>query len=162
MKTSVVIGIGNPVIADDALGIEVARCVRQQLVDNRHVAVTEVYNGGFDLMEAMAGFDRAFVVDAIVTGSTPGTIHRLTVDEIGDCRNTSTTHNGSLSVALEFGRLSGVKLPDTIRIWAVEAGDISTFREELTLEVKRAAPVVAAEILHELALNQNEIRRLTP
>ena len=162
MKTSVVIGIGNPVIADDALGIEVARSVQKQLIDDQQVAVTEVYNGGLELMEAMVGFDSAFVIDAIVTGSAPGTIHRLTVDEIGDCRNTSTTHSGSLTVALEFGRLSGVKLPDTILIWAVEAGDISTFREELTLEVKRAAPVVAAEILHELALNQNEIRRLTP
>ncbi len=162
MKTSVVIGIGNPVISDDGLGIEVARCVQKQLTADCQFAVTEVYNGGLELMEAMAGFDRAFVVDAIVTGSAPGTIHRLTVDEIGDCRNTSTTHNGSLSVALELGRLSGVKLPDAIRIWAVEAGDVSTFREGLTQEVKQAALVVSAEILHELALNENETGRLTP
>jgi hydrogenase maturation protease len=112
--------------------------------------VVEVYNGGLELMEAMAGFDRAFVVDAIVAGRPPGTIHRLGVEEVACTRNSSTTHNGSLSVALELGQISGVKLPRVVRIWAVEAGDVSTFREGLTPEVEAAVPVVAAEIMREL------------
>lgn len=160
MRSTVVIGIGNPVITDDGLGIEIARQVRHKIEDDRTVTVSEVYNGGIELMEAMAGFDQALVVDAIVTGTAPGTIHRLTIDQIAECRNISTTHNGSLSVALDLGRLSGVKLPDAVRIWAIEAGDVTTFREGLTSEVERAAKVVAAEILQDLSSNQNESRRL--
>lgn len=157
---SVVIGVGNPTIADDALGIEVARWLRRELTGHWGITVSEVSNGGFELMEAMIGFDKAIVVDAIETGRTPGTIHRLCIDEIGMCRNTSTTHNGSIAVALEFGRLSGAKIPDSFRVWAVEAGDVSTFCEGLTPEVQRAVPVVAAEILHELLPDQQELRRL--
>jgi hydrogenase maturation protease len=152
MATAIVIGVGNPVMADDALGVVAARCVRDQCPSG--VAVAEVYNGGLELMEAMAGYDRAFVVDAIVTGGRPGTIYRLGINDVATTRNTSTTHNGSLSAAMELGRLSGMKLPGELRFWAVEAGDVTTFREGLTAEVEAAMPIVAAEIMHELFPNQ--------
>jgi hydrogenase maturation protease len=150
MGSAIVIGVGNPVIADDALGIEVARRLRRQLAGQGDVTVAEVYNGGLELMEAMAGYESAFVVDAIVAGSPPGTIYRLGVDELASTRNSSTTHHGSLSTAMELGRLAGMKLPDVVRVWAVEAGDVTTFCEKLTPAVERAVPVVAAEIMCEL------------
>jgi hydrogenase maturation protease len=124
------------------------------------VKVAEVYNGGLELMEAMAGYDRAFVVDAIVAGGRPGTIYRLGIDDVANTRNTSTSHNGSLSEAMELGRLAGVKLPQFIAVWAVEAGDVTTFREGLTPEVEAAVPVVAGEIMNELFPNQRSSRRL--
>jgi len=150
MTRSIVIGVGNPVIADDAVGMEAVRLLRQQLVGLSGLTVAEVYNGGLELMEAMVGFERAFVVDAMVAGHKPGTIHRLGVDQLADTRNTSTTHNGSLSAALEFGRATGVNLPSDVRIWAVEAGDVSTFCEALTPDVRAAVSVVTEEIMHEL------------
>jgi Ni,Fe-hydrogenase maturation factor len=55
---------------------------------------------------------------------------------------------------LELGRLSGVKLPGEVWIWAVEAGDVTTFREGLTPEVEAAVPVVVKEIMSELFPNQ--------
>jgi hydrogenase maturation protease len=150
MTNAIIIGVGNPVIADDALGLVAVRCVGQQLDGLSGIAVAEVYNGGLELMEAMAGYDRAFVVDAIVSGGRPGTIYRLGIDDVATTRNTSTTHNGSLSAALELGRLSGIKLPSLIRFWAVEAEDVTTFGEGLTPEVEASVPVVAREILSAL------------
>jgi hydrogenase maturation protease len=143
------------------VGLVAARCVQNQLGSESEVAVAEVYNGGLELMEAMAGYDRAFVIDAIVCGGRPGTIYRLGIDDVATTRNTSTTHNGSLSAALELGRLSGVKLPDEVRIWAVEAGDVTTFHEDLTPEVEAAVPVVAREIMRQLfSLTSVSPRRL--
>jgi len=55
---------------------------------------------------------------------------------------------------MELGRLAGVKLPDEVRFWAVEAGDVSTFCEGLTPEVEAAMPVVASEIMRALFPNQ--------
>jgi len=153
MSTAIVIGVGNPVLADDAVGLVVARCVQNQLGSRSEVAVAEVYNGGLELMEAMAGYDRAYVIDAIVRGGRPGTIYRLGFDEVAATRNSSTTHNGSLSAAMELGRLSGVKLPGEVRVWAVEAGDVTTFCERLTTEAEAAVPVVAREIVSELSFS---------
>ena len=159
MQSSVVIGVGNPAIADDAVGIEVARWLKKDLAGCPGITVSEVYSGGLELMEAMAGFERAVLVDAIVTGRAPGTIHRLTLDEVATCRNTSTTHDGNISIALEFGRVSGVKIPATVHVWAIEAADVATFCEGLTAEVQKAVPVVAAEILQELFSHKVETGR---
>ena len=74
MPKAIVIGVGNPVIADDALGLVAARSVRDQCPGG--VAVAEVFNGGLELMEAMAGYDRAFVVDAIVAGGRAALLMR--------------------------------------------------------------------------------------
>jgi hydrogenase maturation protease len=160
MTPSVVIGVGNPVISDDRLGLIAARHVRAQLNGRPGVRVTEVYNGGFELMEAMAGYDRAFIVDAMVGGGRPGTIYRLGIDEVAATRNTSTTHNGSLWEAIELGRLAGVKLPGVVAVWAVEAGDVTTFREGLTPEVEAAVPVVVGEIMKGLFPHELSSRRL--
>jgi Ni,Fe-hydrogenase maturation factor len=48
-----------------------------------------------------------------------------------------------------------VKLPSEVRFWAVEAGDVTTFREGLTPEAEAAIPVVAREIMNELFPNQS-------
>lgn len=160
MISSVIIGVGNPVIADDAVGLEVAHSLRKQLTGQSGITVTEVHNGGLELMEAMAGYDRAFVVDAIVAGHQPGTIYRLGVEDVAKTRNTSTTHNGSLFAAMELGRLAGLKIPSVVRIWAVEAADVTNFREGLTPEVERAVPIVTAEIMSELCPNQRLPRRI--
>ena len=158
MTNAIVIGVGNPVIADDALGLAAVRCVGRQLGGQSGITVAEVYNGGLELMEAMAGYDCAFVVDAIVSGGRPGTIYRLGIEDVATTRNTSTTHNGSLSAALELGRISGIKLPSLIRFWAVEAEDVTTFGEGLTPEVEASVPVVAREILSALLSSTGALR----
>src|SRR6266567_615192 len=151
MATTIIIGVGNPVIADDALGLVAARCIRKRLPMASWLTVAEIHNGGLELMEAMVGYDHAFVVDAIVTGGRPGTIYRLEVDQLAATRNACTSHSGTLSSALELGRLSGVKLPRDVRIWAVEADDVATFCESLTAEVEAAVADVVSEIVRELS-----------
>ena len=83
-------------------------------------------------MEAMAGYDRAIVIDAMVSGGRPGTIYRLGLEDLPKTRNTDSTHDASLPVALELGRRPGLQLPGDVRIWAVEAADVETFGERLT------------------------------
>jgi hydrogenase maturation protease len=150
MTKTVVIGLGNPVISDDALGPEVVRRLRKRLQQSSDFDMVEIHNGGFELMEAMAGYDRAIVIDAIVTGNPPGTIHRLQGADIGVSRNTATTHNGSLAVALDLGKLAGLHLPSDVRVWAVEAGDVENFYEGLTPEVESAVSLLIDNLLIEL------------
>src|ERR1700738_1031493 len=154
MERSIVIGVGNPVIADDGVGLEVVRLLRSRLTGLHEITVVEVYNGGLELMEAMVGYERVFLVDAIVTGGKPGTIRRLGVEQLATTRNSSSTHDGSLSAALELGRLAGERLPGEVRIWAIEASDVTTFCEGLTPEVRAAVPVVTAEIMQVLSSQQ--------
>lgn len=75
--STLIIGLGNPLVTDDSVGLRVAAELRTRLAGRADVEVAEDYWGGLRLMEQMVGYDRAIVVDAICSGAPPGTIHHL-------------------------------------------------------------------------------------
>ena len=152
MKT-LVLGLGNPLLRDDSVGLRVARKLEPILTDEPEVEVSLDYWGGLRLMERMVGFDRAIVIDAIRTGAPPGTIHLLTTDATPTQRSASA-HDVNLATALQLGRLAGAQLPEPeqITLIGIEADDVFTFDESLTPEVEAAIPQAIAAVLHSLQL----------
>jgi len=140
MRT-LVLGLGNPIVSDDSVGLRVAAELRSHLAGNPEIEVDEDYWGGLRLMERMIGYDRAVVIDAIQTGALPGTIHRLRTDDLPTQRSTSA-HDASLPTALALGRQAGVHLPpdEAVVLVAIEVADILNFGEQLTPEVEAAIP----------------------
>jgi len=148
---AIVIGVGNPLLGDDGVGIRVARELSRQVDGRSDVTVTELYAGGLRLMEAMVGFNRALVVDAMVSGSClPGTVRCFTPEELGATRNLRCAHDTSLPAALAMGAMLGLALPGEIRVWGVEAANCEEFGEELTPAVARAVPGLVEELVRQL------------
>jgi hydrogenase maturation protease len=147
MKT-LVLGLGNPIVSDDSVGLKVSAILKEKLAGRDYVEVSEDYWGGLRLMERLVGYDRAIVIDAICTGAAPGTLHRLTPDDIGTQRSASA-HDVNLATALEFGRLSGVSLPANARIILVgiEAENVLDFSERCTPAVEAAIPRAVEMVL---------------
>jgi len=150
LKDTVIVGLGNPVLADDGVGLRIAAELRRRLAGRNGIGAVELYCGGMWLMEAMAGYERAIVIDAIVSGGVPGAIYRLGLDDLPRARTGGPTHDASLPEALELGRAAGLQLPGDIQFWAVEAADVATFNERLTPAVERAARRVVERILRDL------------
>jgi hydrogenase maturation protease len=144
--TTVVVGMGNPVLADDAVGLVIARRLRERLGARADVEVIELCAGGLRLVEAIAGYERAVIVDAMVSGGRAGRVWRLRPEDLPRTRTAHSSHEGSLGAAWELGGLAGLRLPGDVRIWAVEAGDCDSFAERLTPAVERAAARVVEEI----------------
>lgn len=148
---TVVIGLGNPVRADDSVGLAVIRELREQLTGTEGVELVELWAGGLRLVEAMVGFDRAVVVDAMCTGQVaPGTFRRLALGDLGATRTTTCSHDTSLPTALEMWKRMEAPVPEDLTIWGIEIQDTETFSEGLSNPVARAVPRVAAAILAEL------------
>jgi hydrogenase maturation protease len=148
---TLVIGLGNPLVTDDSVGLRVIERLRKLLADRSDVTVDEDYWGGLRLMERMIGFERAVVVDAICTGAAPGTIHRLKTSDLPTQRSASA-HDVNLPTALAFGRRAGVALPndDQIVLVGIEADDVVNFSEMCTPAVEAAVPVAVREVLETL------------
>jgi hydrogenase maturation protease len=148
---TLVIGLGNPLVTDDSVGLRVVESLRPLLGGRTDVEVAEDYWGGLRLMERMIGFDRAIVVDAIQTGAPPGTIHRLTPDDIATQRSASA-HDVNLATALAFGRQAGAHLPanDRIQLVGIEAEDTLSFGEQCTPSVAAAIPRAVEAVLKAL------------
>ena len=150
-----IIGIGNPVLSDDSVGIKVARALAKSLGARRDVQTRELWTGGLHLMEALRGHERAILIDAIVTeGGKPGSIYTLQPTDLQQSRNTCSVHDTSFQEALELGAMLGVDLPRQITIWAIEAGDVETFSENLTRDVERAVPKVVEGVMRQIELEK--------
>lgn len=145
---TLIIGLGNPLISDDSVGLRVVAALRPLLADRADVDVAEDYWGGLRLMERMIDYDRAIVIDAIQTGAVPGTIHLLTTDSM-PTQKSASAHDVNLPTALALGRQAGVHLPadSHVRLVGIEAADLLTFREECTPLVSAAIPRVVQTVL---------------
>ena len=148
---TVIIGLGNPLLRDDGAGIRTARVLKRRLHGRSDVEVVELYAGGLRLMEAMVGFRRALLVDAMQTGAAPGTVRRFTPADFTATRNLRCAHDTSLAAALLLGQQLGLTLPGQIEIWGIEAACLDTFGETLTRPVSRAVQRLAGSIGRALA-----------
>ena len=144
---TLVLGLGNPLLGDDAVGLRVVQRLRPRLADWPGVEVDEDYRGGLGLMERMIGFDRVVLVDAICSGAEAGTVQVLSPEAI-PTRHSVSAHDVDLCTALALGRQAGALLPaaTNIRLVAIEAADVLTFSEECTPRV-RASIQRATEIV---------------
>ncbi len=144
------IGLGNPILADDAVGPRLARDLRRALGERPGVAwVEECSVGGLNLMDVLAGHDRAVVLDSIRTrDAAPGAWHRFTAAALRDTMNLRNVHDANFATALALGRQAGLRLPadDDIHVFAVEIVDNLTFAERMTDALEARYPALLAEV----------------
>jgi len=149
-----VIGLGNPILGDDGVGWCVAEQVRDGL-RGRDVDVLCLAVGGVSLMEEMVGCERALLVDAVVTGGTPGEVVSCPLDALGDpaCGHTASTHDTTLVTALTMGRALKAPLPDDVWVVGVEVDParLNEFSDALSPEVAAAVPEAVRRVQEWLA-----------
>lgn len=139
-----VLGIGNPILTDDAVGILVARNVTGVGADIKEAPV-----GGLLLLDCIRGYDKVIVVDAVKTGEKPGTVSVLTPKEIKRALHASSTHDVSFFEALQLGKvLFPEEMPSEIVVVGIEAADVETFSETPTPSVLQAVPKAVTLVLH--------------
>lgn len=113
-----VVGVGNLNRSDDAVGIVVAK--RLSELGGDAVTVLEHSGEGAGLVEMWAGMDMVILVDAVSSGGTPGTVHRLdaraTPIPVGLLHHSS--HAFGVAEAVELGRALD-RLPPRLLVYGV-------------------------------------------
>jgi hydrogenase maturation protease len=147
---SIIIGLGNPLLTDDAVGLEVARRVHS-LLGSRDVECRELAVGGVELMESIIGYRKAVIIDGVVAeDGEPGTWSLL---DLGLClpdRHATMSHQIGLLEGLDLGLRLGLEMPESVRVYAVSIVDPFTFGTRMTPQVESAIPRVAHEIATEI------------
>ena len=150
-----IIGLGNPLLGDDGVGIFVARDVLQHLLshqlDNSQVEVIESDVAGFDLLDLLSGITHAIIVDGhFRSNGHPGAIHYSnTAVELTSAR-LNAVHEIDLPAVLSLGHQLGYRMASRLSIYVVEVGDIYTFTSEISIPVQQAIPKVVSMILGEI------------
>ena len=149
MKT-LILGIGNTVLSDDGVGCRVVQRLKKRLRGRSEITVKETSVSGLSLMDELTGYERLIIVDAIQTkGGKPGAIYKLSPSDFKTGRM-AIIHDLGLFSTLELGRKLEMEMPREVVIFAIEAKDMATFSEKLSLEVEKAIPRAVEAVLGEV------------
>ena len=154
MNRTLIIGLGNPILTDDGVGVRVAEEVRALLPESAPVDISEVSIGGLTLMESMIGYDRVILIDSYLSqDGIPGTFRKMSLDDlrlVSPTQNSASPHDASLVTALESGKQLGLRLPGQITIYAIHVQNVDEFSEQPTPAVAAAIPLVTKAVLDEI------------
>lgn len=147
---TLVVGLGNPILADDGVGIfaveQVAREVAHPQVDFEYCSLA-----GFELLDYLVGYQKAIIVDSILTGKYPvGEVMELEVESLMTTARLASVHDINLATAMELGKQLGLEVPSQIKIFVVEIEDNTTFREGCCPAVTAAIPLLKEAIINTL------------
>jgi hydrogenase maturation protease len=151
MKT-LVMGFGNPILTDDAVGIRIAEELARELPDITVVATSEA---GLSILDEVTGYDRLVIIDSIKTGKgRPGEVYKLELEDLEPKSDFSSSHGLDIATAFRLGAMLGYPLPREVSIYAVEVKDNTTFGEVFTPAVERSIPLIIEQIMKEERLCQ--------
>lgn len=143
---TLVLGLGNEIVGDDAIGIVAARAVRAALAGRAEVDVVESSASGLALLDVFAGYERAIVVDSILTGrQAPGTIVEMGMDQTGPVVAPSVHQAGLPMLAAVATRL-GLGFPTQTSVFAVEVVDATTLGAPMSRPAAAAVPELVGRI----------------
>ena len=145
-----VIGIGQSMRGDDAAGLEAVRMwqlLRVEPADRSEIHVRTIQQPGLDLLEALEGVEAAVLVDAIQSGSEPGSVRQLAIEDLGSAEtHWHSMHSWGVGETLALGRLLDCLHRDLrVRIVGIKA-EQADFGAALSESVRGSLPAACASI----------------
>jgi hydrogenase maturation protease len=132
-----VLGLGNDLLKDDAVGIRVAEKLVDVFPGDVEVRSTSLF--GLSLLDELLGREKVLLIDSYVPEEFVGSeIQERNLDSVGEACGVSP-HFVGLGEVREVMRKLGLGFPHEVRILAIPVSDPTTFSTEMT-------PAVAALI----------------
>lgn len=152
MKT-LVLGLGNELYGDDAVGIHVIRKLTKDLEKSKNtsrwfedIELEECSLSGLALLEVIVDYDTLIIIDTLKKEKPlTGKIHLLEEKDLRQIPAPSP-HYVSIPQSIELGKKLGLQVPSRIIILAVEAKNQYNLGEGLTEEMTKAIPEIVEEV----------------
>ncbi|MFT3846261.1 MAG: hydrogenase maturation protease [Lacibacter sp.] len=144
LKNILILGIGNYLMADEGVGVHMARLFEtEQLPDG--VDVLDGGTGGFHLLEYFEQYRHVILVDATLDGLEPGTIRLIKPKFYSDFPAAMSTHDIGLKDLV--GALQLLDSTTEIHLFVVSIKSIQVQGIELTPEIKKIIPEIRKQVL---------------
>jgi len=150
MKRKILIaGIGNLLFTDEGIGVHIIRELSKRDLPEE-IELAEIGTATFELVRFMEGKDKIVIVDAIISDQSPGTIYKLTPDDLqsGKGKLLTSLHQFGVVEALESGAQMGNK-PEVI-IFGIVPKDYQSPNTELSPELRGSIQKIVEAILKEI------------
>jgi hydrogenase maturation protease len=149
---SLVLGLGNPIMADDSIGIHVVRMIQTRLHGRPDIVVKELSVSGIRLVEEILGFDHVIIVDSHTGKETEsGRIRKFTPADFTDTLHPGGPHGINFITALEFYKsLEPDRIPKSIEIYTIDIDSELSFGENVSATVEKAGKELVDLLVREL------------
>jgi hydrogenase maturation protease len=146
-----VLGLGNDLYGDDGVGHQVVRLLEQEREAGRlSVGVACAADfvpcalSGLALLDVVIGYDALVIIDTILRPDP--VIGRIRILDMANVRDVPgpSPHYISVPQTLALGRSLGLKMPETVKIVAVEAGNLHCLGEGLSEAMRSRLPAIIA------------------
>jgi len=146
-KSTLVLGVGNPILTDDGIGIKIAQKLKEEKPYLEVIETSEAAIAVLDLI-VIAGCDKLIIVDSIKTEQGKlGELYKFELEDLKPAKDFSTSHGVDIATVFELGQKAGYSVPRDISIYAVEIKDNTTFGEECTDKIREKIPAIARQII---------------
>ena len=140
------LGLGNDILTDDAVGLHVVRELRLKLAAHPSIDIRETTEMGLALLDFITGYRAVVMVDSIQTGKAPpGFLHELDAASLNQLTG-RTPHFVGVGETLALGRQLGLAMPEQVKIFAIEVEDPFTLGTDLTPALQSALPGIVQRI----------------
>jgi len=144
---TLILGIGNPILTDDSVGIKIAQKLGEE---KPGLEIEETNEAAIAFLDLIMGYDKLIIIDSIKTGQgKPGELYKLNLEDLKPNMNFSSSHGMDIATAFEVGGSLGCRMPRSVSIYAVEIKDNETFAEQCTNEVAAKIPFIVKQIIDE-------------
>jgi hydrogenase maturation protease len=154
MKT-LVLGVGNQILGDDGVGVQVANELKKILRDS-NIIIDEAITGGMNLLELILDYDKAIIIDAVKSeNGKNGDVKKIPLKEFSTMHSCNP-HDVSLFEAIKMAEKMGEdRIPNEIIIIGILMKKIPCeFSEKLSPKIQEAVPKAITIILDEIKKDQ--------
>lgn len=148
-KRILVLGVGNILLGDEGTGVRVIEKLEDEYSFSGNVELLDGGTLGLRLLDPIVESGYVIVVDVVRGGGVPGSIYRITQDEMSKkLPYKSSLHELNLVETLIFAEELGNR-PEAVVI-GVEPGDWTSWSTELTEPVRNRLEDIVARVLEEV------------
>jgi hydrogenase maturation protease len=145
-----VMGIGNPLMRDEGIGVRVVEVLMTTLAFPANVTLVDAGTMGMTILNLFQDCDYMLVVDAIDgTGEAPGTVVRLSPEDLSPNQVMHSLHDVRLVDVLQTAMLMG--LEPKVDCVGIQIEDMSELSIGLTPALEASVPDAVAAVLTVLA-----------
>lgn len=149
LHRTAVVGLGNPLQGDDAVGLIVADSVFRILRPELGFDLLDCSVPNPRLAERLIGYRRAVIVDALIDAlAEVGTVKRVEMDRQCD-GPTLSLHTAGFQMILALAQMVGMEVPRQIQIYGIVIRPPRDYFEGLSRELGDQLPGIVIDITTE-------------
>ena len=155
IKKTAVLGFGNPVRADDGVGIYVIEQLKNHIKESEQLSIFDMGTSAFEVLFKLKGHEKIILIDAVINSEEPvGTVFRLPASEVeGQIEDDPLVflHGLKWNQALSYAKkMLGEDYPEDIDVYLI-AIDNTAFNTGMTEQAKKGGDKVVHLVLEEIS-----------